>query len=99
MSLGELMAALDALDAEVPKGSPPSTYAGYDVVTGREGGLVRFTGLTAMRAALIAPGLYLAGMRGPMKVAKSSLYASVGISAFVLLFTWWDLNREEMPPA
>jgi hypothetical protein len=80
----------------VALGSPPSTYAGHDVVTGKPGAIPKFATLTVMRAALIAPGLYAAGIRG-RKLASGSLLASVGVSAFVVGYCWWKLEPEEKP--
>ncbi len=86
---GTLASVFAELDA-VPVGSPPSTYAGYDVVTGKAGGVPRMLLMTGLRATLIVPGLYLAGMRDPRRLAKSAVFASAGISLFVLGHTWWN---------
>ena len=100
MKLGNL----DGLGA-VPVGSPPSSYAGYDVVTGKPGAIPVFAFLTVVRAVLIAPGLYASGVRG-RQLAGGALLASAGVSAFVLAYTRWNLEPEpqleanpEPPPA
>ncbi len=90
---------LDGLGA-VPVGSPPSTYAGYDVVTGKPGAIPVFAALTVLRAVLIAPGLFVAGVRG-RQLAGGALLASAGVSAFVLGYTRWNHKPEpkfEAPP-
>ena len=79
----------------VPLGSPPSTYAGHDVVTGKPGAIPLFLGLTVLRAVLIAPGLYAAGVRG-RQLAGGALLASAGVSTFVVGYCWWKLEPE--PP-
>lgn len=84
----------------VPLGSPPSTYAGHDVVTGKPGAIPIFLGLTVLRAILIAPGLYAAGVRG-RQLAGGALLASAGVSTFVVGYCWWKLEPEpklEAPP-
>lgn len=59
---------------------PPSDYAIDALVHGQPGGLPRTLGLTAARSLLIAPGLYLAGLRG-----RGLLTASVAASASITL--------------
>lgn len=81
----------------VPMGSPPSTYAGHDVVTGKPGAIPKFAGLTLLRAALIAPGLYAAGVRGS-RLATGSVLASVGVSVFVVGYCAWKLDPAAEPP-
>lgn len=82
----------------VPLGSPPSTYAGHDVVTGKPGAIPKFAGLTLLRAVLIAPGLYVAGVRGS-KLATGSVLASVGVSVFVVGYCAWKLEPGQAEPA
>jgi len=55
----------------VPQGSPPSSYAAYAIVDGEPGSIVRFAGLTILRALLIAPGVALAGVRGKQLILGS----------------------------
>lgn len=62
----------------IPKGSPPSSYAAYAVVDGERGAVLRFTGLTVLRALLIAPGIAVAGVRG-----KQLVYGSLAGSALI----------------
>ena len=62
------------------EGSPPSDYAIEALVRGRPGGLARTLGLTTTRTLLIAPGLYVAGVRG-----KSLLWGSVAASVSITI--------------
>ena len=57
---------------------PPSDYAIYDLVKGRPGGLRRTVALTAGRSLLIAPGLWVAGVRRNM--VKTALLVSLSIT-------------------
>jgi len=68
---------------------PPSTYALVDLLEGRSGGLARTVGLTVVRAGLIAPGLYAAGVRD--RLAVKSLAASASIT--LLLLAWYAVKR------
>jgi hypothetical protein len=61
------------------EGAPPSDYAIEALVRGRPGGLSRTAVLTAWRSLLIAPGLYVAGVRGKC-LAWGSVAASVSIT-------------------
>ena len=61
------------------EGHPPSDYAIEALVRGRPGGLSRTVVLTAWRSLLIAPGLYVAGVRGK-SLAWGSVAASVSIT-------------------
>lgn len=67
----------------VPQGSPPSSYAAYALADGERGALLRFAGLTVLRALLIAPGVALAGARG-QKLILGSLAGSAVISVAAL---------------
>ena len=58
---------------------PPSDYAIEALVRGRPGGLSRTVVLTAWRSLLIAPGLYVAGVRGK-SLAWGSVAASMSIT-------------------
>lgn len=57
---------------------PPSDYAIYDLIKGRPGGLSRTVALTAGRAVVILPGLWVAGVRRDM--IKTSLLVSLSIT-------------------
>lgn len=57
---------------------PPSDYAIYDLVKGRPGGLERTVALTAGRSLLIAPGLWVAGVRRNM--VKTAVLVSLSIT-------------------
>lgn len=67
---------------EVPTGSPPSSYAAYDAVTGVPGGWGRVLFWSLVRAGVIGVGLRFAGQR--KNLVRSSLYASGFIEFFVL---------------
>lgn len=89
MMIGKIGAG--ALAAATPSpvlGSPPSSYAIYDLVTGVPGALPRTIGLTAVRSIFIAPGLYLAGVRG-WTLVKGSLLASAFISLGMIGLCAW----------
>jgi len=73
-------------------GAPPTDYAIYALVRGEPRALQRVAGLTLVRACLIAPGLYVAGIRG-RKLVTQSLAASVGVSA--LLTAWYALRARD----
>ena len=80
----------------VPQGSPPSSYAAYALVDGERGALLRFAGLTVLRALLIAPGVALAGARG-QKLILGSLAGSAFISAAALGYTIAS-KKQATPP-
>jgi hypothetical protein len=63
----------------------PSTKTAGAFVRGESGAGVAFALATLGRAVLIAPGLYIAGVRGPMLV-KASLGAAGAISLYILLY-------------
>lgn len=67
----------------VEAGAPPSTYAIADVIEGKPGAWSRTLVLSTQRAFFIAPGLFLAGIRGPQLV-KGALLSSATITAFLL---------------
>jgi hypothetical protein len=75
--------------AEDRRNDPPSSYALVDLLEGRPGALARTVGLTAVRAGLIAPGLYVAGVRE--RLAVKSLAASTSITLFLL--AWYAVKR------
>lgn len=81
------LSGLAAPLSEIPIGYPPSTYAVDDLVEGRPGGLGRVLILTAMRAAFVAPGLYLAGQRKDM--IKTSLFVSGTITLGMIGVKLW----------
>lgn len=63
--------------------SPPSTYAIAAVVDGEPRAWPRVAYLTAMRAAMIWPGLQLAGIRGRDALAGAAV-GSVTITLLLL---------------
>lgn len=84
--------------SEVQYGSPPSTYAILAALNGEPGAWMRVATSTAMRAGLIAPGLYVAGFRG-WDLAKASVAGSLSITT--MLFFYYGLLRKDLskPPA
>jgi len=76
------------------RGSPPSTYAIQALLEGQEGALWRVGRVTLTRTLLIAPGLYLTGLRG-RDLVRGSLYASASISAGLLLYYAFRASRSE----
>jgi hypothetical protein len=77
-----------------PPAQPPSKYAIDALVLGEPGALQRVAGLTLLRSAIIAPGLYAAGyvfqepgLRGP-KLIGSSLLASATVTLGMLGYSF-----------
>ena len=79
-------------DATPPANAPPSSYAVYDLAAGVPGSAMRVAGLTVVRAAFIAPGLFLAGFRG-WRVLWGSLAASATISAGMYALCWYKMRH------
>ena len=69
---------------------PPSTYAIAALVDGEPGALGRVIELTLTRTVLIAPGLYLVGIRDPMSLVKATLGATASITVGLALVYWWS---------
>jgi hypothetical protein len=73
-----------------PNGCPrcpatlPSAQSAADLVEGKPGSLGRVAAHMTLRAGLLAPGIFLAGVRDPKKLALASLGGSAGIECFVL---------------
>jgi hypothetical protein len=83
-----LPANVGALSIE--RDAPPSTYAIAAALDGEPGAWPRVASLTAVRAAMIWPGLYLAGIRG----WRSAAGAAAGSTAItVLLLGYYGLKR------
>jgi hypothetical protein len=80
----------------VPQGSPPSSYAAYALAEGERGALLRFAGLTVLRALLIAPGVALAGARG-QKLILGSLAGSAVISVAALGYVFVSRKQAAQP--
>jgi len=68
-----------------PAGYPPSTYAIDDLVAGRPGGFVRTVELTLLRAALVAPGLWIARVPSA-RIVPTALVVSTTITLGLLLY-------------
>jgi hypothetical protein len=64
----------------------PSAQSAADLVEGKPGSLRRVETHMALRAALLVPGLYLAGVRDPKKLALGALGGAAGIETFVLIY-------------
>lgn len=62
----------------------PSVLAAQSFVRGEPGGIYAVIGSTLGRAALIAPGLWLAGDRNPKRIARNALFGALAIEIFVL---------------
>jgi len=69
---------------------PPSTYAIAALVDGEPGALGRVVELTLTRSMLIAPGLYVAGIRDPGSLVKATLGATVSITVGLAIVYWWS---------
>lgn len=68
-----------------PAGYPPSTYAIDDLVEGRPGSFVSTVELTLLRAALVAPGLWIASVP-PARIVPTALVVSTTITLGLLLY-------------
>lgn len=80
----------------VPEGSPPTSYAAYACINGEKGAYLKFGALTVLRSLLIAPGMALAGIRGP-KLLYGALAASgaVSVSALVYCYALGQASKNE----
>lgn len=74
--------------------NPPSKYAIEGLVRGEPGSFQRVAGLTLLRTAIIAPGLYVAGRafgsedyKGA-KLVGASLFASASVTLGMLAYTF-----------
>ena len=79
------------MSAYVAPQSPPSSYAIAGVLDGERGAWGRVARATAERSVMIAPGLWLAGIRGRELLAGAAL-ASVSITT-VLFAHYWRKKR------
>jgi len=77
----------------IPEGSPPSSYAAYAVIEGEKGSVMRFAGLTLLRALLIAPGMALAGVQGRQLVLGSATGSGL-ISVAALGYAWFCRKQQ-----
>jgi hypothetical protein len=85
------------LGANLPEGSPPTSYAAHEALKGTPQAIASFGGLTLLRSLLIAPGLALMGVRG-----KQLLYGSLAASGFIsisALFYVFALNKKKAQEA
>jgi len=69
-----------------PKAALPSSEAASAFLAGAEGSTTKLVGSTVLRAALIAPGLWIAGVRDPKKIVLGALTSSALISTFILIY-------------
>jgi hypothetical protein len=68
---------------------PPSTYAIEDMLDGVPGALPRVAGLTALRALIIAPGVYIGSPRiPPAQLVKTSIAVSASVTVGMALWYW-----------
>jgi hypothetical protein len=78
----------------VERGEPPSTYALLAAIEGQPNAWYKVASLTAVRAALIAPGLWLAGVRG-WRLPVYSVMGSMTITGGLLVYYWAKTKRAE----
>jgi hypothetical protein len=71
-------------DAFVPPQSPPTSYAIAGMLNGEPDGFFRVVKGMVQRTAFIAPGLWIAGIRDPKQLVKTSLITSTSISALLI---------------
>lgn len=87
--------------AYVDGDAPPSLYAVAAVLEGQNGGWPRVAGNTAIRAAALAPGIYLgfrvAGVRRPRlrAVVAASLVGSMVLTG--LIFVLYGAKKATLP--
>ena len=74
--------------------SPPSSYAVAAAVDGEPGAWSRVLLVTFARAFVIAPGLYLGGIRGT-KLLTGAAMASTTITA--MLFALYGMKKHSAP--
>lgn len=74
--------------------APPSSYAIADALEGVPGAWPRVAGLTAIRAAVIAPGIYLAGIRG-WKNPSGAILGSVAITTYLFALYGYKRGRQQ----
>jgi hypothetical protein len=72
------------------RNAPASSYAIADVIEGTPGAWPRVAGLTAWRAVIMSPGLWVAGIRGRNLVFGSVLGAT---AITVYLLGYYGLAR------
>jgi hypothetical protein len=75
------------------RAAPPSTYAIQALLEGQKGALLRVGQTTLTRTAFIAPGLYLAGLRG-RDLVRATAYASLSITAGLVLYYAWGRPKK-----
>ncbi len=83
--LGFLGQVVDDAGAITPRPPLPSSESVAAALRGDPGGWGKVAASTALRAVLIAPGMWVAGGRG-WRLALGSLTASASITAFIFLF-------------
>lgn len=62
----------------------PSVKAAAMFIRGEPGGILAVISSTLGRAAIIAPGLWVAGDRNPKRIARNALFGALAIEIFVL---------------
>lgn len=83
-------------DPRIAEASPPSTYAVAAFLEGQPGSGTRLLGLTALRAAFILPGLWIASAMSPVKLSGGQLVAfSLASSATITggMIGWYKLHE------
>ena len=84
----------DTLDGQVNGvcATLPSSTAAYRLLAGEEDAVGAVVLSTVGRMALVGVGAWLAGVRGKSLV-RASIGGGIGIEAFVLAYSAWNLNR------
>ena len=67
------------------RAAPPSVYAVQAFLEGQDGALFRMAKATAMRTVVIAPGLYVAGLRG-RDLVRATAYSALSITVGLVLY-------------
>lgn len=76
----------------------PSSTAVADLLQGKPGAITHVVLSTALRAALIAAGLYtIGGIRDQRTLVRGSIGAALAIEVFVFFWVWQNMNRDATP--
>jgi hypothetical protein len=76
------------------RGSPPTTYAILALLEGEDGALGRVVWATVRRALFVAPGLFIAGVKNPQRLALQSFAASASITACLTAYYALGLHKK-----
>lgn len=93
MSRVMTLGALRAVPSATTEASLPSSSAVKAVLDGEPMGWPKVFATTLLRGGLIAPGLFVAGVRGKQLVF-GAIGGAVGITLFLFLFYGWKRTQQ-----